>query len=102
MAANHAPQFSAQRRVDSLKRAVGLPLLEVVICRAFRHEIVWQCAVLAAGREEVGDRVPDLANIHLARGSAVLGRRNEGLDESPLFVGNIGGVDFARHRLVST
>ena len=60
--------------------------------RALRWQILGQGAPLAAGRQDVEEPVQHLAHVHRAPTAAALGRRDEGLDQRPLGVGQVARV----------
>jgi len=78
--------------VDALQRTVPVPQHEVVMRCALRRQVLRQGLPLAAGREHVKDRVQNLANVHLAPPTAMLGRRDRRLDQRPLGVRQIAGI----------
>jgi hypothetical protein len=60
---------------------------------------VWEHFPLAAGAVLVEEGVEDLPHVNLAGPSAELGGGDEGLDELPLGIGQIGSVRLTHRRI---
>ena len=73
--------FGAEGAGDALQRSVGLP----------RRQIVGEHAPGASGAE----RADDFAQVCLARPAAPFGRREQGLKDAPLDVGEVGIIRLA-------
>ena len=71
-------------------------LLEIAIDRRVRREILGQHAPLAAGPEQVQQRVHHLAHVGRAWTSSSPRRRHQRSKNSPLRIGQIACVPFAR------
>jgi hypothetical protein len=83
--------FTAERVVDRVQRAVVPPLIEVSPDGALGREILGEVAPLAAGAKDVEDGVNDVPRVSLA-GSASGVNRDMRLDQAPLLVGDVAGV----------
>src|SRR5277367_3694575 len=65
-----------ERVVDAHQRAVPFPQHEVIVRCTLRRQVLRQSLPLAASRQHVADRVQHLADIHVPRPAAMLGRWN--------------------------
>src|SRR3954452_18839100 len=93
------PDLGAQGIDHPLPSAVIAPLGEVVIDGALGQEVVRQHVPLAAGAGLIAEGVENLAHVDFARPPAGLGRWDEGLENLPLSVGQIGRIGFT-HRAI--
>jgi len=74
------------------QRAVPSPQRQVIVHRALGRQVLGQSAPLAAGCQNVEDPVQDLAHDHRPLAAAALGRRDQGLHQRPLGVGEVAWV----------
>src|SRR5438046_2149084 len=84
--------LAAQGVEDLLPGAVLLPGDEVIPHGTFGQQVVRQVIPLHAGPRLVEQGVDHLAHSDRARSAAVLGGRDQGLDEFPLGIGQIGAI----------
>src|SRR5512143_1809114 len=82
---------------DPLPGAIVAPLREVVPDGALGQQVVRQQLPLATGAGLVQEGVEHLPHVGLAWSPARLGGRDQGLDDLPLLVGQVGLVGLA-HR----
>src|SRR2546423_293362 len=87
-----ATDLAAQGVEDLLPGAVLLPGDEVVPDGALGQQVVRQVVPLHAGPRLVEQGVDHLTQVNRARPAAVLGGRDQGLDEFPLGIGQIGAI----------
>src|SRR3954471_2144830 len=85
------PDRPAQRVVDPVGRAIGVPALEVPVDGVPGREVVRHHPPGAPGTVHVQDRVHDPPP-GMLRGAAAGLDRDQRLDQGPLFVGQIGGI----------
>jgi hypothetical protein len=85
---DQAEMFS-QMRVNLVQQAIALPESEVVIDRTPRSKVLGQVAPLAAGFDEVEDRVEQLAERMLAGAALLAGLGEAVVDELPFGIGKI-------------
>jgi hypothetical protein len=78
--------------VQPPERAVPGPKGEIVVHRALGRQVFRQGPPLAAGRQHIEDPVQHLADLDGALTATALGRRDEGLDQRPLLIGEIARV----------
>ena len=86
------PALRVERLVNSLKRSVPTPKIEVIVERRARRQVLRDGAPLAAGAEDVHEAVDDLAHLDMTSIAAALSRRNQRLDMRPFGVGQIARV----------
>lgn len=72
--------------------AIVLPAHEVSVDRAAGRQVFWQGRPLAAGAQDIHQRVDDLAHVDCALVATSLGRRDQGLDQRPLRVRQVARV----------
>src|SRR5207247_6911747 len=89
LAAGLLARLVAQGVVDPLPGAVLAPLAEVVVGGGPGAVVLGQGAPLAAGAVDVEDGVHDVVEVDLAGPPARLGRREQGLKEGKLLVGQV-------------
>ena len=90
------PDPAAQGVVDLLPSPVATPLMEVVADRPLGREVVGQGGPGAAGAQDVGDGVEDLAEVGLPRRPGPYGGRQQWLQDRPLLVAEVAGIGLAR------
>ena len=78
--------------MDARQRAVPVPQHEVIVRCALRWQVLRQGLPLAASRQHVADRVQHLADIHVPRPAAVLGRWNHRFNQRPFGVAEVTRV----------
>src|ERR1700686_2308511 len=78
--------------MNPLQRAVPTPQVEIVVDRAFRRQVLRQCAPLAPGRQGVEDAVQHLAHIDRALAPAALGGRDQRRDQGPFRIAQIARI----------
>jgi hypothetical protein len=71
VSSGHQPHCSSKPRVKALDAPASDPLLEVVIDRFVRREVVWKHAPLAAGFQQVKQSVHDLTRRMLFVGTLI-------------------------------
>ncbi len=91
--------FLAQSVMNLLERAVVSPAAEVFPDIFPRGQVMGQVAPFTAGACLIEDGIPDLASVVLgwAAGAPVVGFGQHGLDDCPLFIGEVRGVSSAFH-----
>src|SRR5208283_1817731 len=78
--------------MNTLKRAVVAPQIEIGPHRALGRQILWQGAPLAARAQHIHDAIEHFALIHFALAAAALGWRDQRLDEAPFLIGEVAWV----------
>ena len=86
------PRLDVERMMDACQRPVPVPQIEILVHRRLRRKVLGQGAPLAAGRQQIENRVQHLAHIHRARTAATLGRRDRRFDQRPLRIRQIAWV----------
>jgi hypothetical protein len=87
--------------MDVVKGPVGPPFVEVPPYGALGREVLGNIPPLAAGAENVKDRINDVPHVRLARASSGI-HGDVRLDQSPLLVGYITGVMVRSHTTLTS
>lgn len=84
--------LTTQVVVDPFPQPAPTPAMEVVAHRPFGGEIMGQRVPSTPVGQEIEDGVEDLAEVGRSRRPRLDRGRQQGLQESPLLVGEVGGV----------
>src|SRR6266496_4431934 len=87
----------AQAVMDARQRPFLLPLVEVVVDRLPRRELMRQHPPLTPAPRDVENAIDDTAEINLARTPGSLLWRDKELDDLPLRVSRVARISFAVH-----
>src|SRR5277367_2001207 len=85
---------SSQRVEDGLPGAIAVPALEVIVGGSLGDEVVRQEVPLATGAALVEQGVDDLAQVDRPRSTTGFGGQQNGFDQGPLGVAQVGGIGF--------
>ena len=99
VSAGLVPDLGPQGVLDRLPRAIATPLPIVEMDRSPWGKVVGKHPPLDAAADEIEDGVEDFAPVDGLRPPSRFGLGNQGLDQLPLGIGQIGGVFCASHTL---
>ncbi len=91
------PRLFPQRRVDALPGAIVAPRAKIAPDRRPRRKVMWQSPPLASRAVQIQDGIDHLAHVGRARMPAWLSRRDQGVQDGPLLVGQITQVALSSH-----
>ena len=92
LASEFAPRLPDQSADDPVPAAGVAPSIEIALDRRVRRELAWQSAPLAAGRQNVQNRLDNLAQIDFPRPSQSAPRRQPPGDQRPLRIGHVACI----------
>ena len=99
MPAGLVPDLGPQGVLDRFPRAIATPLPIIVMDRSPWGKVVGKHPPLDAAADEIEDGVEDFAPVDGLRPASWFGLGNQGPDQLPLVIGQIGGVFCASHTL---
>ena len=78
--------------MDAFERSVPVPEVEISMHGTARRQVLGKSPPLAAGGKDIHHAVYDFAHDDRAFAAAPLCRRDQGIDQRPLFIGQVAWI----------